>query len=246
MKFVSRDYQLAMARNFLDFDDTPSIKRKFLFDDDSEKSETDKDAVIFPRPIFCLKSQDKNRNKIFINFCISDVIPEPPIMNEYEINNLAGKGFRYCIPAKMGLLRDELDNDGEGFPKPLNVSRVPPKLIEDITDKVMDKKSAKHDIFIDITWRFVQLDSTHIIMIFKFADPEDLKDNIKLFISDKCLKMTHKNRNGVLSNFLLVLPFLVDVSKSSTTFDRSSNELKINFELSHMKSSEPLNSITSS
>lgn len=101
------------SQGFIELSDT-KMNNRFIFESTQPKTEP-KNENFIPKPIFCLKTQDSHKNKIFINFCVSDIISQPETMDEHEIMKKVSKNSGFKIPIFVSSPHKENDNDGIGF-----------------------------------------------------------------------------------------------------------------------------------
>lgn len=71
---------------------------------------------IIPTPGFCLKTKNESQEKIFINICMSDDVPEPKDISENELIKLLETDdvFQYRVPMGIGEPHAEMDKGGKG------------------------------------------------------------------------------------------------------------------------------------
>ncbi|XP_071115175.1 PIH1 domain-containing protein 1-like isoform X2 [Haliotis cracherodii] len=73
-------------------------------------------TTLVPKPGFCVKMKTEKNDKVFINVCVSDNVPEPKDLTEAELIQLLESddptGFR--IPMSIGEPHAEMDKGGAG------------------------------------------------------------------------------------------------------------------------------------
>nr|XP_012217518.1 PREDICTED: PIH1 domain-containing protein 1 isoform X1 [Linepithema humile] len=109
---------------FLDIDDSIGTKNLLLPDEnrdalnqrmDELMKQFDRTPSILVQPIpgICIKTRSTNKEKVFVNICVTDVIPSPEDISDAKLYQLLNDEVpAYTIPMSIGAERTEVDKAG--------------------------------------------------------------------------------------------------------------------------------------
>ncbi|KAL5009731.1 hypothetical protein ScPMuIL_012036 [Solemya velum] len=111
-----------MDATLLEPDSHEALFQKLLLESGSEipgsvpPSDVIPSTVIKPKPGFCLKTRNDKEEKVFINICTAENVPQPKDISETDLLGLLDSddptGFR--IPMSIGQPHAEVDKSGQG------------------------------------------------------------------------------------------------------------------------------------
>ncbi|XP_076174447.1 PIH1 domain containing 1 isoform X2 [Ptiloglossa arizonensis] len=105
-------------RTFLDIDDAILTKNLILpenaqqIDDLPKQSNLKPFFIIRPNPGICVKTKTDNGEKVFLNICTSDKVPEPAVLSDAELLKVLSDESQFLIPVSIGTERFESDKGG--------------------------------------------------------------------------------------------------------------------------------------
>nr|XP_022291151.1 PIH1 domain-containing protein 1-like [Crassostrea virginica] len=104
-----------------DSDEAEALMKKLLLQSGVQDGATDPNnkvswTTITPRPGFCLKTKKDNGEKVFINVCQADNVPQPKDITEEELLKLleSEDPFGFRVPMSIGEPHAEIDKSGQG------------------------------------------------------------------------------------------------------------------------------------
>ncbi|XP_022291151.2 PIH1 domain-containing protein 1-like [Crassostrea virginica] len=104
-----------------DSDEAEALMKKLLLQSGVQDGATDPNSkvswtTITPRPGFCLKTKKDNGEKVFINVCQADNVPQPKDITEEELLKLleSEDPFGFRVPMSIGEPHAEIDKSGQG------------------------------------------------------------------------------------------------------------------------------------
>ncbi|KOC63518.1 PIH1 domain-containing protein 1 [Habropoda laboriosa] len=108
-------------RTFLDIDDTILTKNLILPENASrddnliKQSDSKPFLVIQPTPGICIKTKTDAGEKIFLNICVSDKMPQPDDISDAKLFEiLSEENPQFVIPMSIG--SERLESDRGGYP----------------------------------------------------------------------------------------------------------------------------------
>lgn len=82
----------------------------------SDTTEPSSFVQVVPKPGFCIKTKDDKNEKIFLNICHAENVPEPKELSEDDLLKLleSEEPTGYRVPMSLGEPHAELDKNGKG------------------------------------------------------------------------------------------------------------------------------------
>lgn len=111
-----------LTSDAIDEDASKAFLNKLLLDTPKEQGEKEKTlggipyVTVVPSPGFCVKTKNDSGQKIFINVCHSDKVPEPRDITDEELLKLLDSEdpFSFRVPMSLGEPHAEIDKSGNG------------------------------------------------------------------------------------------------------------------------------------
>ncbi|XP_061176430.1 PIH1 domain-containing protein 1-like [Saccostrea echinata] len=105
-----------------DTDETEALMKKLILQSgvqDGIGADSDKKVswtTVLPKPGFCLKTKKENGEKVFINVCQAENVPQPKEITEEELLKLleSEDPFGFRVPMSIGEPHAEIDKSGQG------------------------------------------------------------------------------------------------------------------------------------
>lgn len=104
-----------------DADETEALMKKLLLQSGLQDGGTNPNnkvpfTTVVPRPGFCVKTKKENGEKIFINICQADNVPQPKDITEEDLLELleSEDPFGFRVPMSIGEPHAEIDKSGHG------------------------------------------------------------------------------------------------------------------------------------
>lgn len=104
-----------------DADETEALMKKLLLQSGLQDGGADPNnkvpfTTVVPRPGFCVKTKKENGEKIFINVCQADNVPQPKDITEEDLLALleSEDPFGFRVPMSIGEPHAEIDKSGHG------------------------------------------------------------------------------------------------------------------------------------
>ncbi|XP_062566977.1 PIH1 domain-containing protein 1-like [Saccostrea cucullata] len=105
-----------------DTDETEALMKKLILQSglqDGVGADPDKKVswtTVVPKPGFCLKTKKENGEKVFINVCQAENVPQPKDITEEELLKLleSEDPFGFRVPMSIGEPHAEIDKSGQG------------------------------------------------------------------------------------------------------------------------------------
>ncbi|XP_048765191.1 PIH1 domain-containing protein 1-like [Ostrea edulis] len=104
-----------------DSDETEALMKKLLLQSGLQEGDVDPNkkvpwTTVVPKPGFCLKTKKENGEKVFINVCHAENVPQPRDITEEDLLKLleSDDPFGFRVPMSIGEPHAEIDKSGQG------------------------------------------------------------------------------------------------------------------------------------